>query len=617
MRCALALVVLCLAAAAQNNDQRPMGSRFSELRPPQQALVADLVARLGKQMGKPIEAANAYDSAPQSIRTTFDAVTHALVTTKLTGEDGKELGTALDIVAAIDEVAGERRGESGDRQFRVYFFLKPNAKELLDLSREFRRSHDNTVFHHGYPICYRMRGTPSVQFSLSADGDRADVDVDYLSSRFPVGLVNGHLSASNSDVRAGSNDRRHNDRWNGLVAWWTQLFSWRGAVERPADADLDDVRPGGAYGGTPRVRKGKIENAVTDFYRAWLVDRDVTQAVPYFSREVYGCAAIDAEQSKVSVEQGMARIYLAQQLKLYLDIHPERAKLPAMMSPAPTWSESLKTIEHPMANAYLLAKVDAAFADAHDCSQLAGEGESSQKRKGDFFVSASIFKRRNGEPVEIFFLWQKEGVYWKIIAFDTLEHGEGTIFTKKALPQHAPVIITQVDGDKGLIKTIEKFLETWLEDKRPEEALEYFSPESFACAADESVPAARRSSNVLRRDTLNGLRHIARYPHKGDIEDILEAPVLKNGNVRVVRHEDADDYIILSVPDQRAQILRCGNPLSNAELNRSLAEAPVYGNLYVLAFQFEQVDHEPAVLFTGWRKTDAGWRIFWWEVETP
>ena len=47
-----------------------------------------------------------------------------------------------------------------------------------------------------------------MQFSLSEDGMRADVDVDYRSSKSPQALFNGHLTAANSDVRAGDNPRR-------------------------------------------------------------------------------------------------------------------------------------------------------------------------------------------------------------------------------------------------------------------------------------------------------------------------------------------------------------------------------------------------------------------------
>ena len=117
----------------------------------------------------------------------------------------------------------------------MYVRLTPNAREMLERSREFKRGVDNTVYHKGYPINYReQRGTPSIQVSIALDGRLADVDVDYRASSFPVMLFNGHLSASNSDVRAGDNAERHAARWTGFQNWWRSFFGVR--LERTPDA---------------------------------------------------------------------------------------------------------------------------------------------------------------------------------------------------------------------------------------------------------------------------------------------------------------------------------------------------------------------------------------------
>ena len=58
------------------------------------------------------------------------------------------------------------------------------------------------MYHPGYPLSYRQSGgVPSIQFSVSADFERADIDVDYRSLTFPFSLFNGHLTLANSDVR--------------------------------------------------------------------------------------------------------------------------------------------------------------------------------------------------------------------------------------------------------------------------------------------------------------------------------------------------------------------------------------------------------------------------------
>ena len=203
---------------------------YIALRPEQKRLVDEFVRRYNATTGSKLVPEQAYDNARLSIRTTFDAVTHALLNAKITDAHGKSLGQAIDLVNAVDEVMGEDSGVGGDRQFRLYVYLKPNAVDILSGSREFFRDKDNSVYHKGFPICYRLKnGPPSIQFSISRDHKLADVDVDYRSSGFPKALVNGHLTASNSDVRAGNNLDRHDGRWSGLNGWWRNVFGQLGA----------------------------------------------------------------------------------------------------------------------------------------------------------------------------------------------------------------------------------------------------------------------------------------------------------------------------------------------------------------------------------------------------
>ena len=79
--------------------------------------------------------------------------------------------------------------------------------DTLERSREFFRGDDNVRYRRGYPLSFRQGEgeVPSIQFSITRDRTRADIDVDYRAATFPAALVNGHLTAANSDVRAGDN----------------------------------------------------------------------------------------------------------------------------------------------------------------------------------------------------------------------------------------------------------------------------------------------------------------------------------------------------------------------------------------------------------------------------
>src|SRR4030095_7704586 len=235
---ALMTLALSTSAVAQETNTNPvvLSGKYSDLHPEQKRLVDDWFRRLSEVLKREVSPEEGYESLPVSDKTTFSAVTHALLRTKLTDESGAALGeSAMALVDKIDRVFGKVEGTGGDKQFRIYVQLKPNALEILEKSQEFSRAADNTVYHKGFPICFRSPGTPSIQVSITRDGKRADIDVDYRSSKFPVALINGHLNSSNSDIRAGNNDDRHNGRWAGVSNWWRSLLGLPLGGDRPEE----------------------------------------------------------------------------------------------------------------------------------------------------------------------------------------------------------------------------------------------------------------------------------------------------------------------------------------------------------------------------------------------
>ena len=145
------------------------------------------MARFTKVTGQSLDARSFYDDILSlSTKTTFDAVTHALMTTPLTDASGQKFGDGLALIERVDTVKGEVSGTSSDRQFRMYVRLTPNAREMLNRSREFKRGVDNTVYHKGYPINYReQRVRRRFRSQLRMDDRLADVDVDYRASSSP------------------------------------------------------------------------------------------------------------------------------------------------------------------------------------------------------------------------------------------------------------------------------------------------------------------------------------------------------------------------------------------------------------------------------------------------
>ena len=306
-----------LLVATRDQSQTRFGGAYGELDGRRQRLVNDWVARFAGVTGQKVAAADFYDSVIRtSMKTTFEAVTHALMTTTLTDTSGARLGDGLDLIEHVDTVSGAVKDTPSDRQFRMYGRLTERAVDMMVRSREFKRRGDNTVYHKGYPANYRQQGgPPSIQISVALDGRRADIDVDYRGSSFPVSMFNGHFTASNSDVRAGDNSDRHSGRWSGLSSWWRSFFGVP-LKEAPADAPSTGLL---AIPATPRAGDKAIDAMVYDFLTAWLVEGNIVQAMGYVAPRTYACMAMEARGSGgVRSRDGAVRAHAAHEGRVRL-----------------------------------------------------------------------------------------------------------------------------------------------------------------------------------------------------------------------------------------------------------------------------------------------------------
>jgi len=296
------------SVAAHSGEAQPQNAlpddaflgTYEELQPAQQKLVDDWYAQYNRMTGAQLSPTH-YNHLSISTRTTFEAVTHALLKTNLTDRSGRAMGNALQLVQSVETVSGKVPNARGDLQFRVYVLLTPKALDTLTQCQQFYRDVDNTVFHRGYPVNYRQSGgEPSIQISISRDGRQADIDVDYRSPKFPVALFNGHLTAANSDVRAGNNTQRHDRRWIGLTDWWRDLFGLPGKEEATAPIREGEIPP------HPRKGRGKLDEAVQDFLSSWLTEQKPELAAAYLSTRSFACLEEYGPQAGTHINAGLA-----------------------------------------------------------------------------------------------------------------------------------------------------------------------------------------------------------------------------------------------------------------------------------------------------------------------
>ena len=607
----------------QTQDRKEgFGGSFKSLNPEQQKLVVNLVQAYARASKTQLDTEKAYDGARQSIRSTFDAVTHALWNTKLTDPEGKSLGTALDLIDAVEDIAGEVPEARGDRQFRIYVYLKPNTIQTLDASQEFKREKDNTHYHFGFPICFRLvGGPPSIQCSISRDGKRGDFDVDYRSSSFPSALVNGHLSAANSDVRAGDNLDRHDGRWSGLTAWWQGLFGL--PLQSSSTPDLTQ----GTYRIPPNPRlseKEGLDATVHDFLTSWIIEQKPNLTVAYLSPRSFPCLEEMASKRGQPLEPGMMKAQLMVRLAAFNNKVGKPAKVEEVIENVKPWNPRLKPVKNRYESEFLLFAVPNDIAAAVDCAEQnavepAPAKKESSKKYGDYFGSAFRLKAGDSKGSAVYFLWNKEGNYWKIVVIKMADEADPKMVATAVTPTLPKVPpMPRVTGDPKLIQAVQQFLSAWFLKQEYETALSFLSPKSYVCLDSSGDPAKKGlGPEQARRAILEGLEKGAQaIGKKANLEDAIQAVPAQHELLKTVTHKYENAYSLTSLPDGMAEDRMCSSADRGKGKGTELDDPrnKIYGHYFVSSFELKVSGGVPAALHCLWGLEDGSWKILAWKV---
>jgi hypothetical protein len=600
----------------KSNDVE-MGKSYATLRREQKRLVDDYVNHYNQTTGNKVIPQQAYDNARLSIRTTFGAVTHALLNAKLTDLKGKSLGRAIDLVDAIDEVMGEESGLGSDRQFRVYVYLKPNAVEILSRSLEFFHDKDNVNYHKGFPISYRMKnGPPSIQFSISRDKKMSDIDVDYRASTFPKALVNGHLTAANSDVRAGNNLDRHDQRWAGLDGWWREVFGLLGSGAKPPKETASERM--GNIPLNPGVKADQgIDTSTHDFLKTWVVDKQPNKSVAYFSRRSYSCLeAIVPKKKGKPIAPGMIRLQTAMAMKQVSDSIGTADSVTEVFETADKWSQGLKEEKNAYGSEFRLVSVPKDMASDEQCGAI-GNDESIKQPKEKYYATA--FRGRQGDSRNkvMSLLWAQEGGYWKIIAIRIEDGSDAGIVPNNSAAQVEPTEEEpkNIAGDPAAVKDITQFYLTWILRRDATQASHFASPRSYQCLTAPS--GGQKELTALTRIQLGLKRPLEKIPSGASLPDMMSSVQPVDALVRPVEQENSKAFAIMAVPDQMAGSFLCQNrhlPEKSPELKQADAK---YGAYYLSASRLNFGEEQSPALLLLWTREKEGWKIVAWAVEVP
>jgi hypothetical protein len=594
---------------------------YAALTPAQRRLVDDVTVRLDAATAKQLEPGPLFDSLPLSTRTTFDAVTHALSQTRLTGADGASLNlTALDLVAKVDAVAGSVPDAGGDKQFRLYVQLVPDTRKILESSREFSRQVDNTVYHKGFPICFRGTGnTPNIQFSMSPDATRGDIDVDYRASEFPIMLLNGHLTASNSDVRAGNNDERHNGRWMGLDNWWRSFLGVMVGDVSSADPSTNKM-----VSTEPRLGKGtKPEEAIADFLKAWLVEQSPGVAAGYIAPRAYAC--LETQRGE-PVDRGAARFQIAAAMRAVNTKTGKVDSLSGAIEGVSLTGSRGKELPQPNRDVFVMYDLRDDLAESLDCeNRLHPELADAEKARSTSFghYVGAVFRLKAGgvagDPVAT--LWSEERGVWKLVAYAVEPESPPSVLPNTPpIAETAATTLPVVDGDREMLSAAAGFFNTWFVGKDPAAAFRQLSPASYTCYNAfhaEGAPAAATRAEAGKR-VLEGMTRASEWVGTATrLEELVTGTEAHHPDLKLVKHEASSAFSVVAIPNSMGDAAECDRlkPGVVPRLDRDGPEE--YGRFYAAGLRFNRAGAHGAVLWTIWAREGRNWRVVSYLVIAP
>jgi hypothetical protein len=602
----------------QSSNSKVFGKSYETLRPVQRRLIDDYVRTYNETTGSKITAPSAYDAARLSIRTTFDAVTHALLNARVTDAHGKSLGHAIDLVGNIDDVMGEEPGMGGDRQFRLYVYLQPNAFDVLSNSIEFKRDRDNTMYHKGFPVCFRLKnGAPSIQISISRDHRMADIDVDYRSSKLPQALFNGHLSDANSDVRAGDNLDRHDRRWQGLEGWWRDLFGFSLGNVGGKIPNEAEKRSASGVPMNPRVKSNQgVDEAAHDFLKTWVVDKKPNDAIAYFSRRSYSCLEEVASGRSKPIPPGMVRVRLKMAMDELNEAAGEAASVGEVFEAAGSWHTGLKEVKNAYPAEFQVVLVPKDLALASECApELNPEAVKKSKEK---FYATEFREKIAGRNTVVNLLWVVERKYWRIVAINALDASDADIAPFRPLaPELAEAAPEKIAGDPTAIKDITAFYDSWIAKRDLDGAMRYVSARSYGCLSAPSTKGEKNGAKPSERvrDALE--EALTEVPRGTNLSELMTGVQPVNELARPVDHDNSKAFALMAVPDQLAASFSCERRhLPEATSEPKPGEAR-YGSFYTTASRLNLGDEESPALILLWGQEKDRWKITAWAIEVP
>jgi hypothetical protein len=217
-------------------------------------------------------------------------------------------------------------------------------------------------------------------------------------------------------------------------------------------------------------------------------------------------------------------------------------------------------------------------------------------------------------------LWRKEHDYWRMISYDVDPEIDRSQVPNAGAKLATEASLEYVAGDKDMTKAASDFLKQWFVKKNIDKAMSYMDPECFACVKlylDDDVKAP--STTEETRALLNkGMAKAAAAV--GDIKSLDSAIVAAqphHQDVKLVKHGNAEAFVIASVPEYMGVAANCETRKSNEAPHGNSPPATGYGKYYATGFSVGKGKTNSSVLWIAWRKVNEDWKAVSFVLITP
>ncbi len=212
-------------------------------------------------------------------------------------------------------------------------------------------------------------------------------------------------------------------------------------------------------------------------------------------------------------------------------------------------------------------------------------------------------------------LWAREGNGFRIVAYDVEEAAEPTIpfrSIRASVDETAPRA-PRTAGDPGLIEAATRFHQAWLLDQDLEEALLFFTEDSFEClrSVSEGAMGADRSSMLTMLEQVS-----SRVAARDSLASAIRTIEPRQPDIAVVAHPHEDAFTLVPVTDGFGDAAACGEDPPSRDEIRASTGSNASGRYSISYFQLN-LSGDPAFLWMLWTRGDGAWAIRYWTVVTP